>query len=290
MRFPLLCVCWLTGTLTWGDEPAAAPPDPENKNRELALELTTQWARKYRFDLERPVPEARAEEADSEVVLREQPILRWSNPERGEIYGNVFLWTRNGRPAAVGSLFKWYSPFQHMSHEFHSLTTTGLTASLEDAKVWNVEAAGVTYAPVPDAPQVADSLAARLTQMRQLSRQFSARATQRDGQASDLRLLTQPVYRYERKPGREGDAAGEPIDGGLFVFVEGTDPELWLLLEAHRKGAEASPVWNYAVARMNSIAVEVRHQDKIVARLDTMPWADVYGHKEAYTSFRFNQP
>lgn len=282
MRLPLLalCCCSLLSPLARGEGPVA-----ENRNRDLALQLTTQSAKDYRFHLTAPAAVDDPSRGD-DIVLREQPILRWSNPERGEIYGNVFLWTQNGRPVVAGSLFKWYSPHQHMSHEFHSLATSGLTAKREDDQVWAVEAPGVTYAVVPDAPEVADSPAARLTQMRQLSRQFSARATQRDGQPSDLRLLTQPVYRYDLKP--EQGRGEELLDGGLFCFVEGTDPELWLLLEARRVKAQAAPVWQSAVARMNSITVEVKHQDKVVVRLETLPWREIYDHKRAYTSFRFD--
>ena len=282
MRLPLLVLfcCSLLTSLVRGEEPAA-----ESRNRDLALQLTTQSAKDYRFQLTTPAAASDPPRGD-DIVLRAQPILRWSNPERGEIYGNVFLWTQNGRPTVAGSLFKWYSPHQHMSHEFHSLATTGLTAKRGDEPVWTVEAPGVTYAVIPEAPAVADSAAARLTQMRQLSRQFSARATQRDGQPSDLRLLTQPVYRYELKP--EQGRGEDLLDGGLFCFVEGTDPELWLLLEARRGKAPAAPAWHYAVARMNSITVEVQHQDKVVSRLETIPWREIYDHKQAYTSFRFD--
>lgn len=53
---------------------------------------------------------------DEPLILRQPPILRWSNPEQRQIYGNVFLWTHRDSPAVVGSLFKWFSPFTHMSH------------------------------------------------------------------------------------------------------------------------------------------------------------------------------
>ena len=50
-----------------------------------------------------------------------------------------------------------------------------------------------------------------------------------------MRLLAQPIYRYE-------NTKGDLIDGGLFVFVLGTDPEAFLLIEARRPQSGA-PEW-----------------------------------------------
>src|SRR5262249_24962076 len=37
------------------------------------------------------------------LVLRAEPVLKWSNPLVGEIYGEVFVWTSMGRPDVVWS-------------------------------------------------------------------------------------------------------------------------------------------------------------------------------------------
>ena len=90
--------------------PDSGPLDSvEKKNSEAAIKMTREAAQKYEFEIHG---------VDQLAVLREQPILRWSNPERGQVYGNVYLWTYRGRPAVVGSLFKWFSPFTYMSHRF----------------------------------------------------------------------------------------------------------------------------------------------------------------------------
>ncbi len=59
--------------------------------------------------------------SDRPLTLKPEPILKWSNPVRGSIYGDVFIWTENGRPEAVASIYKWYSPHTHRANEFHSL-------------------------------------------------------------------------------------------------------------------------------------------------------------------------
>ena len=73
--------------------------------------------------------------------------------------------------------------------------------------------------PIPGAPAPADSAAGRLRQMRALTREFTSRQTNRAGVDSAMRLLSQPLYRYE-------GTSGEPIDAGLFVFVHGGAPEM----------------------------------------------------------------
>lgn len=262
-------------------EDVAAPKslisdNAEKQNIEAALKMTREAAQKYEFEVqgvERP------------IVLREQPILRWSNPERGQIYGNVFLWTNRGRPVVVGSLFKWFSPFTHMSHEFHSLSTSAIQGRFDRADAWKSSQAGVAFVAVPDAPHVAATAAARLTQMRQMARQFSARTTDREGSHLELRLLAQPVYRYDL----ETDST-EPSDGALFVFVQGTDPELWLMLEAQPSTPKGAEVWQYALARMNSITFDVQHGGREIWHQDTLPWKEISGHKAPYTSFQINMP
>lgn len=275
MRTIRVCSAWLLifAVATRADD--SLPTDvTEKQNIDAALKLTRESATKYEMSLA---------VSGVEFKLREQPILRWSNPEQGQIYGNVFLWTNRGRPEVVGSLFKWFSPFTHMSHEFHSLSAGEIRGRYDDVNVWQTSEAGVTFQRVPEAPAVAATPSGRLAQMRQMARQFSARSTNREGLKLELRLLAQPVYRYELEP-----QAGDVLDGALFVFVQGTDPELWLLLETHRSADGGE--WRYALARMNSIAFDVDHNGRSVWRRDVLPWGEISGHKATYTSFLFKQP
>jgi hypothetical protein len=261
---------------TMAEQPAATETDAQRARVAEALQLSLRGAQTYEL--------SHSGSKSATLTFRTEPVLRWSNPERGEIYGNVFVWTHRGRPEVAGSLFKWYSPFQHSSHEFVSLSLAELVARREQAEVWTSAKPGVELRPLTGAPAPAETLAARLVQMRQLARQFAARSTDRDGLPLELRLLTQPIYRYERLAGETATAA-DWLDGGLFAFVQGTDPELFLMLEARqRQGAWA---WHYAFARMNSIAFRVTYQDREIWSLDVLPWRDVTSHREPYTSFRF---
>jgi hypothetical protein len=61
-------------------------------------------------------------------------------------------------------------------------------------------------------------------------------------------LLSQPIHRFA------ADKAGI-VDGALFAFAEGTDPEALLLLEAVR-GEGQSLAWRYTLARLTSRPLE----------------------------------
>ena len=78
-------------------------------------------------------------------------------------------------------------------------------------------------------------------------------AVESDKNRYELRLLSQPLYRYE-------NAKADILDGALYAFVEGTDPELILSLEAARVGKS----WKFATGRLTRWGMEVRYQDKVM--------------------------
>ena len=247
---------------------------PVNKELiESALKLTQSEAVKYEFTL--------SGDAMSVATLQKDPVLKWSNPSVGEIHGNVFLWTVDSRPVAVGSLFKWFTPHTHMSHEFHSLAEVPLVARYEDREAWRPTKGGVTFAPVPRAARPADTATRRLLQMREIAKGLSATKTERDGNQQELRLLPQPVYRYAA-------AKRQIIDGALFVLVQGTDPEVFVLLEA--RGEPDTAQWMLAAARMNSVGFDLRYHDATIWNAEIMPWKNVSSHAEPYTTFMFKMP
>ena len=70
--------------------------------------------------------------------------------------------------------------------------------------------------------------------------------------------------------------------GALFAFVQGTDPEVLLLIESRRDDAGAA--WKYGLARMTSRALAARHNDQEVWTAANC-WAQVTDRKEPYTAF-----
>jgi hypothetical protein len=270
---PAFAVLALASIASWGVFAADAKPEtPDEKElARRALEISRKEAALWELALGAGRP--------TKLKLSAEPVLRWSNPAAGEIYGAVFVWTSEGRPQVVGSIYKWYSPHKHYSTEFQSLAETTIVGSHDGQKMWTPARAGVAFQPVPQAPQPADTAAARLRQMREIAGDFVATKTDRDGNQQKMRLLTQPIYRYATK-----DAA--VLDGGLFTFVEGTDPEVFLLLEARREKDRYN--WHYALTRMNSTRFEATYQGAQVWNVDVLPWSQVRDHNEPYTTFQYN--
>lgn len=235
---------------------------------EQALSLNSEAARLYTFEIGTETPR--------ELVLNPTSLLRWSNPVAGEIYGNVFVWTYDGRPEVVTSIFQWYSPHTHGSHEFQSLSQSSISGYREGESVWTSPTAGIKLQPLPEPPRVADSSPARLRQARVIANGFRIKKTDREDVSRELRLLAQPLIRYR------SESAGV-VDGAMFVFVQGTDPEVFLMVEARQSGGKLR--WEYGLARMNSVQFVARYREEPVWRVDTLGWGEVKSGRGTYTSF-----
>src|SRR5262249_46748233 len=167
-----------------------------------------------------------------------EPVFEWSNPVRSGVQqGVVFLWLRDGRPAALCSVFsepEGRLRGRKVIHEFHALDPEKLivTRPQEALNEWKPEA-GLARRELGDAPAPAASAAARLLQMRRLAQEFTGDSVDDKGKHWDLRLLPAPLYRYP-------EAKSGVIDGALFTLVStaGTDPEVLLLIEAREAGGQ----------------------------------------------------
>jgi hypothetical protein len=189
------------------------------------------------------------------LKLVETPVLRWSNPENAATDGTVFLWTHRGRPAVALGLFTYDN--EKFSHEWQSLTTSPVSAANAAGVVWSPSAPGVRFSQIEDAEGPSVNAAGRLRQMKDLAARFTATFVgfAENQNPIELRLLTKPLYRY----GAGDDAT--LVDGGLFAYVQGTDPQLLLLLEV-RKDAEMG--WHFAFARAASGALIARYEGREV--------------------------
>jgi hypothetical protein len=224
----------------------AAPASTEDRTPDSASEATARLAIMRRslmvFDVH-PV-----DDRSVRLRLEPEPIFRFTNPVGNSRDGAVFFWLGEyGRPDAVVQVSlsrngRWYQ-------EFVSLSPALLIAEPSDPAVaaWRPARSGVELKPVPGAPRPAETAEQRLRQMRALSEDFAARDNFQDKSWHQLRLLAKPLARYG-KPGTN------LIDGALYSFVLGTDPEACLILEA-RAGKDA-PEWQYAFAPMSTYALK----------------------------------
>ena len=233
---------------------AAAPAGPA-ADEESTYEFFLASANRYRATLG----------ADKKPLkLMPRPILNWSNPERKTPAGAVFLWTDDGRPAIAMCI---YPNVGNFDHEFQSLAETGLEVGDGNAVVWKPDAAGLQFRPLPmdEGAAVGATRLLRLRQMRNIARGFSGLVGNQNRQKA-LRLLPSPLFRYPESSQRTA------VDGALFSLVQGTDPEVLLLIEAV-PGTDEALRWRYALARMTMVPLKVSHKNVTLLELG---WASIH--------------
>ena len=234
--------------LAWSDD--SKPATAEQKKVKRLLALSQSEAARYTI--------FRDSARQEKLELRKEPVYVWTNVLRnGGQNGAVFVWTYHGRPEVVGSFHSnaaYNEPGKRaVTHELHTLSSEILYPEREGPHRWQPKA-GVALKPVPDAAKPADSPRQRMIQMREIIRKFSAHSIDVEKQTWQLRVLTEPLIRYQ-------STDSKVIDGALFAFVTsaGTDPEVIILLEA-REG-ETGPAWRYAVCRFSDLDLYVKHKD-----------------------------
>jgi hypothetical protein len=229
------------------EELASVPSEPQTL-REL-IDASLEWYQVF--------PDAEAKEPAEAIA-----VLRWANNTRGSEDGVTVLFVHGGRPLAAACIYPWA---QRLEHDFESLSRDKIIARRDSAVVWQPQEGGVKFADVPGASAPDDSRPERLRQMKALAERFQATLLgwKRDNSdREELRLLTRPLYRYDPKE-------GSVIDGAVFAFAMGTDPEVLLLIEAVKDGEKAK--WQYAFARRTSGELEGRIGDQIVWQAARFP-------------------
>lgn len=263
LRIPLMPLVVLTGAMAIGQPPSKDDPAEEPKRLNKAIEDSVAW-----YDV---IPEEGA------APLVPVPVIRWRNVVRGqEGEAMMVVWPRGGRPVAMASIYPWNGK---MTHEFDSLSREKkLTAREKDRVIWSPEEVGVEFKDIPKAPKPAKTAIERLRQMKEIAEGFKATMTGWAGDNTDqesLRLLPRPLHRYDLANAKDRDP--KLIDGGLFAYVLGTDPEVVLILEAI--GTAEAADWQFAFARATSGGLEVKLGADIVwsakkhpaSRVPTLP-------------------
>jgi hypothetical protein len=244
----------LAGVAVGGRRGAADEPakdSEEEARRERQLKDMTRSAAQHTL--------ASADTPKRTFKFREAAVLRSSNPVSGSKDGAIFLWTDRGRPQVALKIFTFDD--KSYAHAWLSLSEGTLTAERGSKVIWKPSEPGVAFREVPDAPKPAESAVGRLRQMRSLADGFGSEYTAQhlDNKPFALRLLAQPLYRYET----DDDAKA---DGAMFVFVQSTASVALLLLESRptRDGRR----WHFAFASLVSGPVTVKYGGKEVASIE----------------------
>jgi hypothetical protein len=137
---------------------------------------------------------------------------------------------------------------------------------------WSPEKAGITFQALMGAAAPEDGLAPRGHQLGELAKRFSVERDHPEQGKGDIRLLPQPIYRYSAK--EDGI-----VDGAIFAFVEGTDPEAYSLLEA---APADKPQWRFSFARMNIVPFTASLDGEEVWQVGEVSWDTVFDTQEPY--------
>lgn len=252
-RQPVARVCVVLFAAVAAGPLSAQEPATEVSDR---LEYMTRSVADYRIT-------AAGSRGESLQVRRiEQPLLRWDNPVSNVPDGTLFLWTdQQARPVAIVQVFIAAGTDDLWLHEFQSLLDGPFDVRRADQPVWTPERTGIEWKSLPDSPAPVASRAGRLTQMRQFAKRFSAEDDFEGKSRWELRLMPTPLHRYG---GADNDNA--ILDGGLFAYAHGTDPEALLMLEA--RTTKSGPAWFYALAPMTGYALRIKDRGTEVWAID----------------------
>lgn len=189
----------------------------------------------------------REKEGERVALDRHQEALfRLTDSTREQPDGTLWAWPSHGRPAALLTLtILSNSQPPRWLHEFVSFSPHAVGAKFGISGEWASRRPGWEPLSFAESARPADSARERLRQMRLLARRFKAVESLPPMPREELRLLPQPALRYS-------DVDAGQLDGAIFLFCHGTNPEVLLVIEAHQKGDEPA-AWQYAFAR-NTIA------------------------------------
>jgi hypothetical protein len=227
-----------------------------------ADELDEEAQRKQQLEnLKRSAAQHTLETADTgkrAFKFLETPTLRFSNPVSGTKDGALYVWTDHGRPQAIVKLYTFNN--KTYSHAWLSLSENSFSAVRDGKVIWSPTEPGIKWGEIPGAPRPAKTTGERLRQMKMLSAEFSAAYTALNAEGTfDLRILTQPLLRYETDDDYHAD-------GALFGYVQSTAPVGLILLESRL--TQDGPRWHYAFASLVTGQVTARYTNKEVFSLD----------------------
>ena len=180
------------------------------------------------------------------AVLSKKPLLKYTNPifeEQAD--GALLMWTIGELPVAFASYSIRFE--REVYHEFVSTATKPMQCQTTNKVNWAPKAEAGKRVPFQTKIAPPDSERLRLVHMRRLAERFGAK---------EMRLLTTPLHRYSSP--KDGI-----IDGAVFSLVRANDPEVLVIIEAHKSG-QGQATWRYSLGRMNSQDVTVTLDEEVI--------------------------
>ena len=178
--------------------------------------------------------------------LVKEPLLYFVDVPRRQS-GSLWAWMVDGRPVAVSEFFSTKLESNEWNYAMVSMSDGRVTGN-HQGQAWLPADAGVTFRWITEAPEPSSKSRIHTAQMRKVARRFAANTVEK-GKRTELRLLTQPLFRYQ----------ADDVRGAIFSFVHGNNnPDLILLIET--KGKK----WSFGANRCTAYALELELDGNVV--------------------------
>src|SRR5262245_17736605 len=192
---------------------------------------------------------ATAERTGKPLVRIDEPVLRYTDNTRLTTDSSLWIFGAAGRPTAIVAIehYPKGADAKRWICEVASLSNERISVEYGREIDWTANRPGLELMRLEGAPAPAEQAAARLTQIKQIQRRFTAHERASIEGRIELRPLAKPLYRYQ-------DAEKGIIDGAIMSFANGTNPEVLLVLEARTADQEAA-LWHFGLLQLTGEAV-----------------------------------
>lgn len=193
--------------------------------------------------------------------MREKPLLILSDPTRFDARGTIWAWGDKGRPVVVNEIF--YEPTKSKDNDFwvivsYNASGTKLRATREGRSWWIENNSTLKFNDLSSGPEPATSNGGRQRQIKSLAGKFTAHEFwDPDNSRFELRLIERPLLTYS-------DPDKGIVDGALFTFANGTNPEILLFLEVQADPANKNSKgkFRYGVGRLSHAEIHLAYDGK----------------------------
>jgi hypothetical protein len=212
--------------------------------------------------------------------LGEAPVFRYSDARREILDAALWSYGGAGRPAALMKIetykidrgSKWVYCIASLSGDL-------IEATWNDGARFQSTEPGLELQAIPDGPQPGPTAGTRLLQLKRLTERFTAVIQNGEDNREPMRLMPTPICRYS-------DAEAGLIDGAVFGYTMGTNPDVLLVIELHESDS-GDAEWRCGAAGMTSagFAVKLDQNDILVQEFDP----SISGQPRAYARWMWHR-
>ena len=243
IRFTLLITAFANASAACAQDDAAQDRAQAEREREIVLRAETFEMLLLDGQQLRP------------AQLSPGPVLAYSDPARFLEHAGLWLWTAAGRPQGVLAI-EFYPRLEEATDvwtfEAATLRRAELQVQCGDER-WNLKDGSGFDIMIDSTPAPKQNRVARLRQMKELARRIQAVTTFPSDGRITLRLLPNPLYRYP-------ESVDGVLDGALFGYVSGTNPEVVCLIEAVQE--QDRHHWKCGFAPLTAATLSLQSDDR----------------------------